>query len=54
MYALQKIIILNKKNIWNVVPFQICGQITDFYFGIISIWAKIWKKHFSNEMNFGS
>ena len=37
-----------KKN-KNVLPFQNGGQITDFYFAVISILAKFWKTTFPKE-----
>ena len=38
-----------KKKFENVVLFQNGGQITDFYFRVISILAKIWKTTFPKE-----
>ena len=50
MHGLWKITILQKKKkIENVVPFQNGGQITDFYFRVISILAKIGKTTFPKE-----
>ena len=34
---------------WKVIPFPNGGQITDFYFRVISILAKIWKNTFPKE-----
>ena len=43
VYVHTERIILQKKKIWNVVLFQNCGQITEFYFASFQFWPKFEK-----------